>query len=98
MAPLTTLIGGSLNSVSGESNNYFKGAVFVEWIGKGGFWMSGTVRRAGDGVRLPGSESKSMRIPPRGGRKSTSVMGPGSPTRTGRSSRDTADCSNLWPT
>src|SRR5262249_58470175 len=36
-------------SMSGGSNNYRKGAPTVERIGKGGFWMSGTVRPAGDG-------------------------------------------------
>jgi hypothetical protein len=41
-------------SMSGGSNNYRKGAPFVERIGKGGFWMSGTVRRAGDGATLAG--------------------------------------------
>jgi len=30
------------------------GATVVERIGKGGFWMSGTVRRAGDGTPLAG--------------------------------------------
>ena len=34
-------------SMSGGSNNYRKGAPTVDRIGKGGFWMSGTVRRAG---------------------------------------------------
>src|SRR4051812_11557073 len=33
-------------SMAGGSNNYRKGAPIVERIGKGGFWMSGTVRRA----------------------------------------------------
>src|SRR5262245_12557006 len=37
-------------SMSGGSNNYRKGAAIVDRIGKGGFWMSGTVRRAGDGT------------------------------------------------
>ena len=37
-------------SMSGGSNNYRKGAAIVDRIGKGGFWMSGTVRRAGDGA------------------------------------------------
>ena len=37
-------------SMSGGSNNYRKGAATVDRIGKGGFWMSGTVRRAGDGA------------------------------------------------
>src|SRR4029077_17800976 len=39
-------------SMSGGSNNYQKGAAIVDRIGKGGFWMSGTVRRAGDGAPL----------------------------------------------
>ena len=39
-------------SMSGGSNNYIKGAKIVDRIGKGGFWMSGTVRRAGDGAPL----------------------------------------------
>ena len=42
------------DSMSGGSNNYRKGAPIVERIGKGGFWMSGTVRRAGDGAPLAG--------------------------------------------
>jgi hypothetical protein len=41
-------------SMSGGSNNYRKGAPTVDRIGKGGFWMSGTVRRAGDGAPLAG--------------------------------------------
>jgi hypothetical protein len=41
-------------SMPGGSNNYLKGAKIVERIGKGGFWMSGTVRRAGDGAPLAG--------------------------------------------
>ena len=41
-------------SMSGGSNNYRKGAPVMERIGKGGFWMSGTVRRAGDGAPLAG--------------------------------------------
>ena len=41
-------------SMSGGDNNYRKGAPTVERIGKGGFWMSGTVRRAGDGSPLAG--------------------------------------------
>lgn len=42
------------SSMSGGSNNYLKGAKVVDRIGKGGFWMTGTVRRAGDGVPLAG--------------------------------------------
>lgn len=45
-APTQTMRGGA--------NNYRPGAPIVERIGGGGFWMSGTVRRAGDGVPLAG--------------------------------------------
>ena len=41
-------------TMRGGSNNYRAGAPIVERIGGGGFWMSGTVRRAGDGVPLEG--------------------------------------------
>jgi len=40
-------------SMRGGSNNYLPGAPLVDRIGGGGFWMTGTVRRAGDGVPLP---------------------------------------------
>jgi len=46
LAPTETMTGGA--------NNYRKGAPIVDRIGKGGFWMSGTVRRAGDGAPLAG--------------------------------------------
>lgn len=45
LAPTRTMRGGS--------NNYRPGAPIVDRIGGGGFWMTGTVRRAGDGVSLP---------------------------------------------
>ena len=38
----------------GGANNYLPGAPIVERIGNGGFWMTGTVRRAGDGAPLAG--------------------------------------------
>lgn len=41
-------------SMRGGSNNYRPGAPIVDRIGGGGFWMSGTVRRAGDGAPLAG--------------------------------------------
>lgn len=41
-------------SMPGGANNYQKGAPIVQRIGKGGFVMSGTVRRAGDGAPLAG--------------------------------------------
>lgn len=42
------------SSMRGGSNNYHPGAPIVDRIGGGGFWMSGTVRRAGDGAPLAG--------------------------------------------
>jgi protocatechuate 3,4-dioxygenase beta subunit len=41
-------------SMRGGANNYLPGAAIVERIGGGGFWMTGTVRRAGDGAPLAG--------------------------------------------
>ena len=41
-------------SMRGGSNNYLSGAKIVDRIGAGGFWMMGTVRRAGDGAPLAG--------------------------------------------
>ena len=41
-------------SMRGGSNNYLAGAPIVDRIGGGGFRMTGTVRRAGDGVPLAG--------------------------------------------
>ncbi|MEM8579974.1 MAG: twin-arginine translocation pathway signal [Pseudomonadota bacterium] len=41
-------------SMRGGSNNYRPGAAIVDRIGGGGFWMTGTVRRAGDGAPLQG--------------------------------------------
>lgn len=46
LAPTPTMRGGS--------NNYRPGAPIVERIGGGGFLMTGTVRRAGDGKPLAG--------------------------------------------
>lgn len=46
LAPTPTMRGGA--------NNYLPGAPIVERIGGGGFWMTGTVRRAGDGAPLAG--------------------------------------------
>lgn len=46
LAPTKTMRGGA--------NNYQPGAPIVKRIGKGGFLMTGTVRRAGDGAPLPG--------------------------------------------
>ncbi len=46
LAPTPTMRGGA--------NNYRAGAPIVDRIGGGGFWMSGTVRRAGDGAPLAG--------------------------------------------
>ena len=46
VAPTPTMRGGA--------NNYRPGAPIVERIGGGGFMMTGTVRRAGDGAPLAG--------------------------------------------
>ncbi len=46
LAPTPTMRGGA--------NNYRPGAPIVERIGGGGFWMTGSVRRAGDGAPLSG--------------------------------------------
>ena len=46
LAPTPTMRGGS--------NNFRPGAPIVERIGGGGFWMTGSVRRAGDGAPLQG--------------------------------------------
>ncbi len=46
LAPTPTMRGGA--------NNYLPGAPVVSRIGKGGFWMTGSVRRAGDGAPLGG--------------------------------------------
>lgn len=46
LAPTPTMRGGA--------NNYIAGAPIVTRIGNGGFWMTGTVRRAGDGAPLAG--------------------------------------------
>lgn len=41
-------------SMRGGANNYLPDAPLVERIGGGGFWMTGSVRRAGDGAPLAG--------------------------------------------
>ncbi len=46
IAPTPTMRGGA--------NNYQPGAPIVERIGGGGFFMTGTVKRAGDGAPLSG--------------------------------------------
>lgn len=46
VAPTPTMRGGA--------NNYRPGAPIVDRIGGGGFWMTGTVRRTGDGAPLTG--------------------------------------------
>jgi len=41
-------------SMRGGANNYRPGAPVVDRIGGGGFWMTGSVRSAGDGAPLEG--------------------------------------------
>lgn len=52
--PATASTFAATSSMRGGSNNYREGAPVVDRIGGGGFWMSGTVRRAGDGKLLAG--------------------------------------------
>ncbi|MBB3896712.1 peptidase associated/transthyretin-like domain-containing protein [Roseococcus suduntuyensis] len=40
-------------TMRGSANNYRPGAAIVPRIGQGGFWLTGTVRRAGDGAPIP---------------------------------------------
>ena len=40
-------------TMRGGDNNYLPGAPLVSRIGGGGFWLTGTVRRAGDGAPVP---------------------------------------------
>ncbi len=54
---LTPLHAGGLAatpSMRGGANNYLPGAPIVDRIGGGGFWMTGSVHRAGDGAPLQG--------------------------------------------
>lgn len=41
-------------TMRGGANNYLPNAPIVDRIGNGGFWMTGTVKRAGDGKPLAG--------------------------------------------
>lgn len=60
LAPTTGLLPARAQGIAptptmrGGANNYRPGAPIVERIGGGGFLMTGTVRRAGDGAPLPG--------------------------------------------
>ncbi|WP_323764880.1 twin-arginine translocation pathway signal [Marinovum sp.] len=54
ISPLQAQALAPTRSMRGGANNYLPGAPVVERIGGGGFWMSGTVRRAGDGAPLAG--------------------------------------------
>ncbi|MGI9370451.1 MAG: twin-arginine translocation pathway signal [Ruegeria sp.] len=53
MSPIRAQSFAPTPSMRGGSNNYLPGAPIVKRIGGGGFWMTGTVRRAGDGAPLP---------------------------------------------
>lgn len=52
LAPLRAQGLAPTRTMPGGANNYLPGALVVPRIGGGGFWMTGTVRRAGDGVPL----------------------------------------------
>jgi hypothetical protein len=51
-APLMAQDVAPTPSMRGGANNYLPGAPIVGRIGGGGFWLTGTVRRAGDGAPL----------------------------------------------
>ena len=72
-------------SMTGGANNYRQGAPIVDRIGKGGFWMTGTVRRAGDGAPLAGQRIQIWAHTVEGQGTNHRVTAPRSPTRTGRS-------------
>ena len=54
VAPTQAMVLAPTLSMQGGANNYLPGAPIVDRIGRGGFWMTGTVRRAGDGTPLAG--------------------------------------------
>ena len=54
LAPVRAQGLAATRSMRGGANNYLPGAPIVDRIGGGGFMMSGTVRRAGDGAPLAG--------------------------------------------
>ncbi|MGG5890924.1 hypothetical protein ACLF3G_27965 [Falsiroseomonas sp. HC035] len=53
LAPLRAQGLAPTRTMRGGDNNYRPGAPIVNRIGNGGFWLTGTVRRAGDGAPLP---------------------------------------------
>lgn len=53
LAPLRAQGLAPTPSMRGGANNYLPGAPLVTRIGGGGFWLTGTVRRAGDGAPIP---------------------------------------------
>lgn len=68
LAPTPTMRGGA--------NNYRPGAPVVERIGGGGFWMTGTVRRAGDGTPLQGIRIQIWAHTPKGMSATPIATGP----------------------
>ena len=53
IAPLRAQGFAPTPTMRGGANNYRPGAPMVNRIGGGGFWLTRTVRRAGDGAPLP---------------------------------------------
>lgn len=54
ISPVRAQVLAPTTSMRGGANNYLPGAPIVDRIGDGGFMMSGTVRRTGDGAPLEG--------------------------------------------
>ena len=81
-------------SMRGGSNNYRPGAPIVDRIGGGGFWMSGTVRRAGDGAPLAGQRIQIWAHTTEGHERDARAMAQHSPMRTVNSA---SRCRRLFP-
>jgi hypothetical protein len=69
-------------TMRGGANNYLPGAPVVRRIGNGGFWMTGTVRRAGDGAPLGGVRIQVWAHTTEGARMSGRAMVPPSQAPT----------------
>ena len=86
------------HSMSGGANNYRKGAPVVDRIGKGGFWMSGTVRRAGDGTPLAGQRIQIWAHTTEGaGGVGAAFEAPADKVRFGRAASDGPAGCGAWP-
>ena len=85
-------------SMRGGANNYMPGAPVVERIGGGGFWMSGTVLRAGDGAPLAGQRIQIWAHTTEGSERDWHSHGRYADRRQRRvPARNAADRAIVWP-